>query len=365
MPPWTPTKPFPPAGASVNALAVFTQRSRVVWGFGAFLPQTGSEGVKTLIFALGLGGPPEWLELDWEAPEGCPDRAAMLDLAAGYLDPDHLDPDLGTHPSGTVAVRGQVSAVDHKRWSLQLSLVTRSGESTSEIDGESCGAVARAAAFKIAVAAELEAALERDEQPQVPGAPVVAEEPDPEPAIRTEVEAQPEPPKRGLDGALRLEGGVSSGALPSVGAGFALHGAFLFQRWRLEIGASAWPVRAVRLDDPEGVGGDLTLVAADLRACPRLEFGVVELPACVGVEGGVVHGKGVGISEPAAAVQPWFAASLGAGLRFRVHERVRLGLEAQVPVAIVRPAFHLEDIGRIHQAGVADLRGLAGIEVRL
>jgi hypothetical protein len=306
---------------------------------------------------------PAWLDLAWDAPAECPIHRDVASLAAAYA-PDASE----AGSTSAVTARARVT-VEDARWQMSLALETRTGRSTSEILGESCEALARAAALKIAVAWELDRSMEVEAGPL----PVLPEESnqDPPPKAAPTVpavseRAKPPPPTHeGPTGALRAEGGVSVGALPGVGGGAVLTGALIFRQVRLELGASIWPARHARLSSAPEAGGDFALAAAHLRVCPELHLKFLEFPVCLGVEAGGMRANGVGLDESLTVTQPWAAALFAGGVAFRVHRRVRLGLEVQSAVAIIRPTFHIEDEGRLHRAASADARGLAGIEVSL
>ena len=96
-----------------------------------------------MIVAMGLFGPaaegPAGLELDWEAPPQCPDRATllgMIDTTLGEVDPETLR---------AVRVDGVLAAGETEGFTLELSLDQgRSG--TRTMQGPSCQELSEAAA---------------------------------------------------------------------------------------------------------------------------------------------------------------------------------------------------------------------------
>ena len=225
--------------------------------------------------------PPSPLVLEWNAPEGCPERAVVLAQAQQFLAmsvPSRPRPAL--HARATVAQDGVL-------WKLHLEMASAEGPATRDFQDESCARLGQVAALALALVAES------------------AREPQPPPAPPPKL-ASPAPSHRFLVRAL-IGGDLGSLRAPSPGPGLAI-GIFL-GRARVEAVANYWL--------PESGGGiQDQLVSAGLHACVSIvdapDFGV-----CAGLEGGPMRGQ---TSAPGStwSTSGWFATLVGAGLGFEL-----------------------------------------------
>jgi hypothetical protein len=327
-----------------------------------------------------MGAPPapssEPLELKWEAPEGCPAAGEARGRVTRFL---------GREPGlpGDPRVRAHVRITRRNAlFVAELDLASDDGSGQRRFEAERCEVVADAAAYM--VAAMIDPSVEPPE-PEPAAEPELAPEPEPEVEVETEPEPvvlapAPEPrasssegaaaPRtasrsRGrIGGALRIGPAVGVGQLPSVAAGIVGGVAVLLPRLRLELVATHWLARPARLDDRPEIGGDIRLTTGAVRVCPLVLLRPIEIPLCGGFEAGSMHGRGVGVAEPATTRLPWAAFTAGAGLVWMPARWVGMWLDMALVVPVSRPVFVVENVGRVHQPAAAAFAGVLGVEVR-
>lgn len=336
---------------------------------------------------IALAAPAAGLQLDWQAPAGCPDQAGVRGRVAAMLA-------AGVIEGSDLAATGRVSAAS-EGWRLELELVRAGGSERRSLGDSDCAALADAAALMIAVAIDPLARPPEvvvpapvvelvppvvavpEDRPAVPeDRPVVAVPEDRvEPAEASEDEAVPR--DRPVVRARRLQLGLQAGAgvgftriLPgpnaALGLGLGLEG----RGWRVELnGGFAPPVRGTASGQP-AIGGSFRVGFAELRGCgvPALRRAPVSFPLCVGLQVGAMHGRGSGegLRVPLAARSLWVATRIGGALRWRPRDgRVGLWLGLDAIVALTRPEFETAGGVRVHRAAQAGGQASLGLEVRL
>lgn len=358
-----------------------------------------------LALALAAAFAPAGLDLEWQAPEGCP---AAGDVAAATSKLLGRPLDAGD-PGERVRARGVV-AREARGFHLDLELQSPAGRDRRSLRDRRCQVLADAAAeiFATAIDPSLAVgvppalppepdgtwreghdpsdinqgtppplaaaspatasspapasapapALSRADDPLAPPpaapAPVAADDP---------LDAPPPDPSRA---SLRLTGMFDQGSLsgPTGGLGLAL--GVMRRGFRVELGFAGLVPREARPDPAQPPGVRLSLWTATLRACgvagvrPRLE-----LAGCGGVEAGALLGAGFGVEAARTRAQPWFAVVVGPELAVPVARRlaVTLGVDAVVPV--VRPLFVLDGVGPVFRAHPAAFRAVLGVQLRI
>lgn len=322
--------------------------------------------------SLLVGEPPpeltERLQLRWEAPEGCPDQDDALERVTRFLGrpPGQAD---DPHVRATVRI-----AEREGLFVAELDLADDDGQ--RRLEAGRCEVVADAAAYIVATMIDPMADLptpEADPGATTETAPVVEPAPPPgheatrEPVAVPERPASPTPrdaDRRRIRGGLRVGPAIGVGPLPSVAPGIGGGAALLLHRLRIELLAAHWFARPARLAGRPEVGGNIDLTTGAVRVCPVAMLRPVEIPVCAGFELGSMHGRGVGISNPAEARLLWAAFSAGAGFIWMPARRVGLWLDTALVVPVSRPVFSVENVGRVHQPAAAAFSGMLGVEVR-
>lgn len=347
-----------------------------------------------LALILVLATPAPGLQLDWQAPAGCPDQAGVRGRVAAMLA-------AGAVEGSDLAATGRVSAAG-EGWQLELELVRAGGRERRTLGDRDCAALADAAALMIAVAIDPLAAVvvPQDRAPVVPEVvvpelvpPVAVPEDRPAvpedrpvvavPEVRVEPVEEPGatpvvgPKDRPVVARRRLELGLRAGAgvgftriLPGPNAALELGLGLEGRGWRVELnGGFAPPVQGTASVQP-AIGGSFRLGFAELRGCgvPALRRAPVAFPLCVGLQVGAMHGRGTGdgLMVPLAARSLWIATRVGGALRWRPRDgRVSLWLGLDAIVALTRPEFVTAGGVRVHRAAQIGGQALFGVEVRL
>jgi len=224
----------------------------------------------------------------------------------------------------------------------------------------------------------------RAEPEPVPAPPVDTSPPPAEvaapPAIETEpppprddpAKADPEPPKtpapkpatRGRQTSVfvRVDGAIDAGATPKIGGDVGGAVGVLHRRLRIEAtGLYLLPSPLTFQDQRVGV---VARWALGVRACGRFVRTVLEIPLCLGLEGGRFLASGAGITvSPLDARPPWFAILLGLGLVWSPHPRVGLGVRTEFVVAPLRAPFTVSD-QLVHITQPVGVRFGGGLEIR-
>jgi len=307
--------------------------------------------------------------VDWRAPAGCPDAAAVR------ADVKRL---------GGVAVAGDsatVIAVSHgARWRATIALGGRGGSRERVVEAATCKSVAEAAALVVALAFPA---------PEVPASPI-------EPAPRSEP-ARPVEPASPIDPAKPIEpavappivareaparvassarapfaagaaAGAIAGALPSTAPGVALSIAWLPRRVRVELGAIASGAESASVIGAP-VGADFRVLGASARACASLlALGPFALAPCAGIEADRIHAAGFGSRASRDVDETRGAGLFGALATFAIDRPLvlRLGVDGVVPFARPRFVVNVDDLilVEVHRPAAIWGRALLGAEVR-
>ncbi len=324
-----------------------------------------------LIALLLTAEPSERFELAWTAPEGCPDRAQIAAAVALQLG---RAPGRAEDPELVAAI-----VVDERDggWHAQLELVVDGNGGVRELQAEGCDTLADAVVFVVAATIDPAVtpretdfdALPRADELWLARQDVRLRSPSPRRAAASLLPRRASPRPRAPTPSLRV--GIAAaavlaiGPLPGVAGGIAGALALLHRRVRVELGGTFLAAKRARFDGRPAAGGELRLVAADARACPRWSWGGFGLDACAGVQVGVVHGRGFGIDQPATTRQPWVALTAGPRISYAPLRRLAFVLGADLLVPIVRPAFGVDGLGRLWRPLPAGFSGALGVELRL
>lgn len=358
-----------------------------------------------LALALAAAFAPAGLDLEWQAPDGCP-AAGDVAAATSRLLGRPLD---GGGPEERVRARGVVTR-QARGFHLDLELQSPAGRDRRSLRDRRCQVLADAAAEIFATAVDPSLAVgvppalppesdgtwcegpdpsDMDQStstsptaspPAPPSAPAPALTPAPaDDPLASPAPARgapddpldapapaPAPPPDPLRASLRLAGVFDQGSLSGPTGGLGLAFGVMRRGFRVELGFAGLVPREARPDPAQPPGARLSLWTATLRACgvarvrPRLE-----LAGCGGLEAGALLGAGFGVEAARTRAQPWFAVVVGPELAVPVARRsaVTLGVDAVVP--LVRPLFVLDGIGPVFRAHPAAFRAVLGVQLRI
>ncbi len=231
--------------------------------------------------------------------------------------------------------------------------------------GESCAAVARASALIVAVALDpFATAAEVFPEPEPASEPSPPPAPPTTPPPTTTEPTPPALPRSTWSHRLRLGGGIDYRTLPEVGGRVLVGYAATRGYARLDAGAFYRTPTTARYADRPAVGGTFQIVAASLRACPRLVAGRVELAVCGGTEIGTLRARGHA-DVPDVRWKLWLAGTVDATTAIDVGRRIAVVADFGTTVPILRPRFHVTGLPPLFRTGAVGLKALVGLEVRL
>jgi hypothetical protein len=309
-----------------------------------------------LLAAAVLGTPAELeapVQLRWESPPGCPDRAAVMEQIERFVPMEHREGAAPLHAEGTLVADG-------RGWSLDLVVRGEGSHMERTLRGDDCRVLASAAALVVAVMVEPAGVLEEVESV---GTPEPARAP-PAPELDVNTASATSEPRAAPGGFLAARGLLSWGGAPGIGAAVAVGGGLRFPRWRIGLEALLDVPRRATLADVDA-GARIGLAAAALRGCYTPGAGRIEVPLCAGFDAGAMWGRGFGLAQAKQAVAPWGAFVLGTGLAIVLHRRVALRIDAEGVVSLRRPRFVVEDRGALHRPAPVGARAGAALELRL
>lgn len=358
---------------------------------GWLVAVTVAVGLLTPGSARAHEGPP--LEVRWTGPDDC--TAAEF---VGAMDRLLV--------SSTVDVPISVEAVvvrDPAGWSITTDFDAgpqRSGRRSFQ--ASQCTTVSQAAALAIAITVD-PALLDRLAGPEPEQEQDPEQDPEPEPYLEPLADEQPihaaasptaerprdlanepiEPPLGPIEPIgtagdrgpadpsarwrllLGVAGLVDTGALPGLGAGLSVTAGALVERVRIEAeGTYRFPTRRSFEQQP-GVGGELSQWTVGLRGCWAPAVGPIELPLCVGVDGGQTTAVATGLGDAQPRVRPWLAPVGTAGVAWPIRPWIAVTVRGSAAVPLLRHSFAIEGLGVLHTMGTVHGRGLLGLELRL
>ncbi|MEM6860207.1 MAG: hypothetical protein AAF627_05590 [Myxococcota bacterium] len=275
------------------------------------------------------------LSLDWQGPPECPSAAKVAKEVRSLVGPSLEALELEA-----------IAVLEDDPWRAELRIFSRVGASSRTLRGESCEALAEAAAVIIALAAA-----------EVSRTPVTAPRRAP---VRAGTTLRPVRVGWPWIAGASAETGLVFGASPRATLQTQLGLSVLRFPWRVELGAWFRLPRAVQgLEDAEVVGG-----GGWVRAC-RIFWnrGPWAIDGCAAAELGTFT-----VTEADTGETLWFAGGPAVALRRGLGPvEFRIGVEAQFHR--LRPQIFARDPGEpgtelLYQPAVASLRALLGIERR-
>lgn len=292
----------------------------------------------------GVAQQAEPLELDWDAPIGCPSERDVAQRVRKLLG--------ATKPASSgLRAEGTISRGTGSEWHLKLVIHADKLVGERHIDGKSCDDLAGAAAVALALLMSSEQPLtERDweaggettkpESSTPPAAPEPAAPAPPKPA------AKPRP--RRLHALIDFPiASVGFGPLerPSLGAAFA--GGLSFADWRWYLQERAWLKQPFATDQADA-GASITRFDATLWTCRALVIGNFEAAPCLtlGVQHVAARGTGTYVT-PRTATATWFAAGVGLQARYVLASWFSFGAGVDAQYEVSRPQITVDDVGRL------------------
>lgn len=322
-----------------------------------------------VVQALVVIGPPDvapWT-LEWTAPSSCPSAAEVDGVIAGWRAQAPADAILGT-ARARASVREEADG-----FALELEIDADGVVTRHAVTAVDCRALADATALQIAMALGLDPGAPT-ESATVP-APAATEEAAAAPVVTTPIESRtttsrtPSTPSRrtrplGFRGALRVQGGVGTGRVPTIDGRFGIAGALAWPRARIELGVMHTFEQREEHDELD-VAVRVWQWTAIVRGCWTPRVGPLELPLCGGLEAGASQGHASGVPERETATSPFVAAVAGFGLAWPFARRFALWVEVDGWVGLTQPsAFTIEGLEPLFTTRRGGVDGVIGLEVR-
>lgn len=312
--------------------------------------------------------------VQWQAPAGCPEGAAVEDRVRALLGrvPDEHE----------LRAVGVVSG--GPPWQLELETFIAGRHQRRALSGPDCHAVSEAAALVLAVSldplgvARGEASSDRTARRGVPA--VVPAAPQPAPAVAEPVAAPEAPasaqaprPRPRADVRLRVGGGGETGAIPRGTGGVRLGVELTGARAFVQLDGTYWIDRFAALRrEPTRTGAWVGLGTAAVRGGVRLGGTRVAVPLGLGLEAGGLRTRAVGLAGGRDLVLPWVAGTAGVGLEWAASPRVAVWGAAEGVVPLTRLRVRVgrgEDASGqdlvLHEPAAVGARVLAGLSIKI
>jgi hypothetical protein len=300
-------------------------------------------------------------ELDWVAPQECPNAAQVRAVVPRYL--RHPPPQ-----DAALSVRADVRRDESGIW--HATLRTRWGEVEGEraLEAESCRALADSTALIIALILDPEAL-------ETPEAATGVEPPAPRPGpARPTPPPRREPRARPVPRGLELRGIVGpvlsfdTGLLPAPSYGVGAHAGALARGVSLELGVVTWRSQKATLSGvPVGAGSTIGLLSSFAAVCFSLG-GRFTLGACATGELGRYDARGTGALRP---YSPGTRHSAVGGLmlaRAFLRSWFSLSVSAGALSPLDRPTFVIDGLpreGKLHQPAKFTGRGTLSVDLAI
>ena len=334
--------------------------------------QAVAAGIISFLFCAPLKASP-WVELQLDAPLGCPNRAA-IEAAVNRL--------VQRAPQAPLRVSARF-APDGNRW--VLFAVFENGQRV--IPGDSCLAVAEALVVILALAIDPTASqrstdfsdLQRRSAPNAPApngtTPVAAPPAGPAPSAKRATDQRWDMPTPDLHDSVpqrqkqQTRLGMSflmlaeTGALPTSSYGPALFARYGTPSYWGEFSVSGLLPRFKGTTRDRTKGGYIGWFAGQLAGCAA-PVQALPLAGCLGAELGEMVGRGENTGHNTWAYALWYAASASAVFRTELHRDLGLELRLGAAVPFAHPPFGLQGYGTVFAPEWVSLRAMVGFSWR-
>lgn len=259
--------------------------------------------------------PLRWVADETQCPDATAVRATVEELAGRWPARHELEVD--------AFVRQEPDA-----WTMVLTVVVSGRVHRQQLEAESCPALTRAAALIVAVSIDPVASATEVPMPiEVSTAPGQRAEREPGRVNARATDVAPGRRRPAMTPTLGVGWGVVSGMTPGISSGPALSLGLDFERAYVGlVGRGVLPRAA------DGARVFAGTVAA--RGCLASRPSVVRGILCAGAEAGALQAEGTGDGARTQRF-PWFAGTVGAGMRWGFADRVALTVDVEGAVALV------------------------------
>jgi hypothetical protein len=329
------------------------------------------------------------LDVEWDAPGGCPGEAAFVQAVESEVDLAAQ----GDLP--VLMARITIVELADGRWRLTMVLASEDRSDERTFEDDSCEAVVETAAAVVslrvielvrtsAIVPDPSAIPRPEPPPEEPTAPARVEPVQREPANSEASSlfeanehwdapaASPEPRQHiragtPVGGWLALQGGLAVGVAPGIGGAVGLEGGITGARWRVGVALHGAPVRRREHPQDGAVRGRFDLVTAQVLGCGVPSAGPVLFPLCGRLAAGAIHGVGEGaIDRPEPSWSPWVGLGGTAGAAWRATRWLAPFVSAELLATLRGSSFSVGSLpGTLHETGPVAFRAWAGLEFHL
>jgi hypothetical protein len=325
-------------------------------------------GLSISLEAQAQGQAQSSLDLTWNAPATCPERAWVLSSVQRLVT---------TMPAQRDGLRVTANAREEDgRWVVDLEM-HGAASGTRTLRAASCISVARATALIVALALDPQAATLASEElaksepamPETSAPPRDAPTPTTAPGARSPGESRTEPPRsdRGPRPLALLGAALEHGLLPDWAPAATVGAGVVWRILRADIRGQIAPAARTSLARAPTVGAEFSLLAIALRACAGHSVSWVGMHACASIRGARIAGEGSGATVTYR--QTAWLTSFEPGVLLRIPSRSAAALEIDIETVLplTRPDFVIvsrdvsELLFRVPSVGV---RGSLGASIR-
>jgi hypothetical protein len=289
------------------------------------------------------------VDLDWSAPEGCPDREAVLvevlKLAGAKAASAH-------HLKAHATIR----AAEGTGFFLSLLTELEGVKGGRTLSGVSCESLSDAAALMLALILNPEVATKA-----LPAAPAEKPAEEPAPSAATIATAEHHRPGARTTWLVGAHGGAQVGVLEDLSPSIALSLGIGLGRFAMRLVPTFTPPQKIYAE--AGLGGRLWTVGGAAFGCWATPLTWPVLTPCLGLEVTWLQGRGLGVMHSRDASVYWVSGELAlfAGLPLGRGLMLEVGAIGLLPFS--RPSVYLEDgqtpVSRPAVLGFKALGGLA------
>jgi hypothetical protein len=324
------------------------------------------------------------MEVEWDAPGGCPGEAAFVQAVESEVDLAAEEGDLAM-----LTARITIVELDDGRWRLTMVLASEDRSDDRTFEDDSCEAVVETAAVVVSLRV-----IELVRTPAVVPEPTAISSSEPPPAEESTGPARVEPARREpasslfeaneywdappepgqhiragtpVGGWLAVQGGLALGVAPGVGGAVGLEGGVTGARWRVGVALHGAPLRRREHPQDGAVRGRFDLVTAQVLGCGVPSAGPVLFPLCGRLAAGAIHGVGEGaIERPEPGWSPWIGLGGTAGAAWRATRWLAPFVSAELLATLRGSSFSVGSVpGTLHETGPVAFRAWAGLEFHL
>jgi hypothetical protein len=160
---------------------------------------------------------------------------------------------------------------------------------------------------------------------------------------------------------LGAHAGAQTGVLENVSWSFSLSLGLSVGHLSFRLMPSLTPPEDVIVSNEPRLGGRLWLGALAGLGCWATELGPIALGPCLGLEGTMLRGRGLGVLHPRDTTAYWASADVALFAGLPVGHGLLIEATGFALVPFRRPAVYLNDVGPVSRPGTVGLKALGGL----